>query len=287
MTTGSAPTPEPAESTAPAGETSFAERALGGAPNPLERIDHLFHHTSKRIWLGVVGIALLLAAGVLWTAVAKQAITARAPAVIVPPSGLFTAGELETGTVDSVRVRQNAIVRKGEQLALFHPAGADDLVSVRSPVAGRVVAVEVRPGDTSPGGSPMFLIAPLGVRSMAIALFPAAGATQLAVGQPVEVTVNGVSPARYGRAIGRVQEIEPVPVTTQRLKQLTGDASLAALAETVGPMREVRIRLTPADTPSGLAWTRGKGPAGQLPVRIRAVASITVSHRTLIGKAFR
>jgi O-methyltransferase domain len=26
----------------------FSERALSGAPNPLERIDHLFHHTSRR-----------------------------------------------------------------------------------------------------------------------------------------------------------------------------------------------------------------------------------------------
>jgi multidrug efflux pump subunit AcrA (membrane-fusion protein) len=268
------------------GERPFRDRALGGAPNPLERIDHLFHQTSKRIWLGTLGLALLLVAGVLWTVIAKQSITSEGPAVIVPPTGLFDAARLEAGTVASVLVREGEVVSRGQPLAKLQPAGATRTVDLRSPVAGRVLTVEVRAGDNSPAGTRMFRLAPLNVRPMAIALFPAATISQLAAGQDVAVQVNGVSPERYGRAIGRVAYIGPVPITDRRLEQLTGDPSFATVARTAGELREVRIRLERADTPSGLAWTHGQGPAGPLPVGVRAVAVVTISRETLISKAF-
>lgn len=273
------------ESPAAAGASPFRERALGGAPNPLEQIDHVFHHTARRTWLGVLGIALLLAAGLLWTAIAEQTITVDAPAVIVPPSGIFTAGELEAGTVTTVLVHQGEAVQKGQVLARFQPAGAATLQSLRSPVAGSVLAIEIRPGDVSTAGVPMFLVVPP-VAPMAIALVPAAQVSQLAVGQSAAITVNGVAPDRYGKAVGRVASIGSTPVTNERLQELTGDTSLVGLVQTLGPTREVRIALRSARTPSGLAWTGGPGPASRLPVSVRAVSSITVQHQTLIGKVF-
>jgi hypothetical protein len=280
---GSQPPSEHPES--PATETAlpFSERALTGAPNPLERIDHLFQHTSRRTWVGVLGFALLLAAGVIWTAVAKQTITADAPTVIVPPTGIYRAGELEAGTVTSVLVREGDAVRKGQPLARFQPAGAAVVQSVRSPVSGTVTAVETRQGDVSRSGAPMFLVAQR-MRPAAIAFVPSAEVSQLAVGQRVAVTVNGVPPDRYGKAIGRVAAIGPIPVSDQRLQQLTGDASLLGLTRSMGPTREIRVALVWADTPSGVAWTGGEGPASRLPLGVRAVSSITVRRETLIGK---
>jgi len=131
----------------------------------------------------------------------------------------------------------------------------------------------------------MFRIVPLS-RPMAIGLFPAAGISQLAVGQKASVTINGVSPERYGKAVGRVVSIGKIPVSDLRLRQLTGDVSLVGLVRQLGPLREVQIRLTPAHTPSGLAWTEGHGPAAPPPVGVRAVTSVTVKGETLIGKAF-
>jgi multidrug resistance efflux pump len=285
-TTGPSSTSGRQDPPSPESEASFRERALSGAPNPLERIDHLFHHTSRRIWLGVVGLAILLAAGVLWTAVAKQTITADAPAVIVPPSGVYTVGSPVGGAVSSLLVREGGAVRSGQPLALIRPGGSASAVGVRSPVSGRVLAVETRVGDASAPGTPMFVIVPLHMRAMAIALFPESSVAQLAVGQQVAVTVSGVSPERYGKAIGRVVAIEEVPVSEQRLKQLTGDFSLATFSRQAGGVREVRIRLTPAHTPSGLAWEGGRGPAGPLPVDSRALAAVTVSQQTLLSKAF-
>jgi hypothetical protein len=131
----------------------------------------------------------------------------------------------------------------------------------------------------------MFLIAPR-QPPMAIALVPATEVSQLAVGQPAAVTVYGVAPDRYGKAVGHIAAIGSIPITDERLQELTGDASLVGLVRTMGPTREVRIALTSARTPSGLQWTGGRGPASHLLVGVRAVSSITVQHQTLIGKVF-
>jgi multidrug efflux pump subunit AcrA (membrane-fusion protein) len=267
-------------------ETPFRERALGGTPNPLEHIDHLFHHTSRRIWLGILGVAILLGAGVVWSAVAKEVTTVQAPGVVVPREGLYRAGDFQAGVVVSVRVSEDDVVREGQELAVVEEPGSGREVSVPSPIPGRIVSVEVRAGDASQPGSPMFLIAPLQSELIAVGLFPAAGISQLSVGQEAAVAVNGVPPSLYGTAVGRVVSIGEIPVSDLRLVQLTGDTSLSALVAQLGPLREVGIELTPADTPSGIAWTRGKGPPAPLPVGVRAVSSVTIGRETLLSKAF-
>jgi multidrug efflux pump subunit AcrA (membrane-fusion protein) len=274
-------------SPSPTPERPFRDRALGGGANPLEHVDHLFRHTSRRIWLGVLGLALLLGAGVLWTAVADESITADASALIVPRQGIYTVGDLNVGVVTAVLVREGQVVHRGQPLARIQAADSGRVVGVPSSVARRILSVQVRAGDPSGAGSPMFLIAPLKARSMAIALVPASAVSQFRVGQKATVAVNGVAPDLYGRAIGRVASIGNIPDTDQRLRQLTGDSSLLGLVSQLGSVREVRIALTGAPTPSGVAWTGGAGPPAPIPVGSHAVVTITVARRRLIDKVFR
>jgi multidrug efflux pump subunit AcrA (membrane-fusion protein) len=266
-------------------ETSFQERALGDTPSPLEHIDHLFQHTSRRIWLGILGLVILLAAAVLWTAVATEEVIATAPAVLVPRAGLFVAGSSQGGVVTSVRVAPGAVVRRGQVLATVAHGGAGATAGVLSPIDGRVVEVNVRSGDPSPPGAQLFLIAPR-TPPLIVGLYPAAQVSQLAVGQPAEVAVNGVATDRYGSAVGKIVAISPIPVTSQRLTQLTGDSSLVGVISRLGPAREIDIALTPAPTPSGVKWTDGNGPPSRLPIGVRAVATVTVGRQTLLHKAF-
>jgi multidrug resistance efflux pump len=221
---------------------------------------------------------------VLWTAVAEQKIVVHASAVIAPQEGVYTAGEAQGGLVADVDVDEGEDVQRGQVLATVQvPEGTT--VTVTSPVAGRLLAVEVRPGDISAPGEPMFRIAPPG-ETLAIAFYPGADVSRLEVGQSVAVTVNGVAPDRFGRAIGRVDYIGPTPVSDQRLRQITGDSSLLGLVQQLGPLREVRIKLERADTPSGIAWTGGDGPTGPVAIGTLAVAEITVGRQTLLGRAF-
>jgi multidrug resistance efflux pump len=196
-----------------AADTSFHDRALGATLNPLEHIDRLFHHTSRRIWLGILGTAILIAAGVVWTAVAKQVQTVQANAVIVPRAGLFTVETAQVGQVSALPVRVGSDVSQGQPLVTLARPGAGRTNTVPSPVPGVVVSVDVRVGDIVQAGVPLFLIAPRGAAPMAIGLYPAAKIDQISVGQQAEVAVNGVDPSKYGFALSRVVAIGPIPVT--------------------------------------------------------------------------
>ena len=264
--------------------SDFRERALGGSPNPLDNIDHVFRHTARRTWLGVLGLTVLLGAGVLWTAVAQQKVTVLASAVMAPQVGVYTAGEAQPGLVTSVSVEEGEDVQEGQVLAEVQVAEGST-VRVTSPVSGRLLTVEVRPGDVAGGGAPMFRIAPPG-ELMAIAFYPAADVSRIELGQRVDVAVNGVAAGRFGRAVGRVDFIGSTPVSESRLRQITGDTSLLALVQRLGPVREVRITLQKADTPSGVAWDGGDGPAAPVSVGTFATAEITVGERTLLERAF-
>jgi hypothetical protein len=153
-------------------------------------------------------------------------------------------------------------------------------------VAGRIIAEDVRDGDSLTGAEAPFRIAPR-TAPVGIVLVPAASVSQLTLGMPATLTVNGVPRARYGEAQGRVSFISPIAVSATRLGQITGDTSLLGLPQQLGPLREVRITLRHAATSSGLAWTRGDGPAAPLPIGVRATATITIGRDRIISKAFR
>jgi multidrug resistance efflux pump len=266
-------------------EQSFRDRALGDDPNPLEHIDHLFRHTGRRLWVGVVGLALLLGAGVLWTVVTTQALTMTAPALVVPPEGVYAVGAGQPGLVTQVLVAEGDLVEKEEVLSVIDLADGG-VAQIRSPIRGRVVAADIRLGDTLTGADAVFRIAPDSPLD-GVALVPADQVSRIRVGMPATLAVNGVARTEYGVVAGRVSYISPIAVSTARLQQISGDDSLVGLTQQLGPLREVRITLDVADTPSGLAWTRGEGPAGTLPIGIRAQATVEVGRERIISKAFR
>ena len=266
-------------------DPSFRDRALGENPNPLEHIDHLFHHTARRLWVGVVGIAILLSAGVLWTVVATQSQTMTAPALVVPPEGIYAVNTGQPGVVSSLLVQQGQLVKTDQTLAVIEVADGTTVL-LRSPVRGRIVAQDVRLGDTVTGAESAFRIAPTS-DLVGVALVPADQVSRLRVGMPASLTVNGVARAEYGVVKGVVATISPIAVSTARLRQITGDDSLVNLPQQLGPLREVTITLDQADTPSGLEWTRGEGPAAALPIGVRAQATVEIGRERIITKAFR
>ena len=162
-------------------------------------------------------------------------------------------------------------VEQGEVLARIQVPETGASVQVRSPIDGRVLAVDVRAGEISTAGAPMFRIVPPG-DPIVIALYPAADVARLSVGDTVTVTVNGVAPDQFGRAVGRVESIGPIPASDNRLRQITGDTSLLGLVQRLGPVREIHIALERDDTPSGIAWDGGSGPPEPVSVGTRAVA---------------
>ena len=264
-------------------EPSFRDRALGGAANPLDNVDHLFRQTPSRLWSGLVGLIVVVAAVIVWTCLAQQSVIVRGEATVVPPEGFFVAGEGVTGLVTAVSVQAGQHVATGQPLATVKTASGR--VTIASPLTGAVVAVDVRVGDLTTGAG-VASLAQSGAAPTAVGLFAAAEVSSLAVGQAVEVGVNGFSSGRYGSVRARVAAVAEVPASATRLQQLTGNAGLASTLAQEGPLYEVTLALERADNPSGVAWTRGSGPAGPVPFGALAVASVTVERESLVRKAF-
>lgn len=260
---------------------SFAERALGAPPSPLDRIDRLFQQTPRRIWWGVAASVVLVAIGVVWTAVVDRVVTVQGAAVIVPPDGVFSVGSPHAGQIELVSVEVGDTVSEGARLAELRVADLDEVVPVLSPIDGTVLVVAGRGGEITAAGATLFVVA-ADQDVVAIGLFPADVISALEPGQGASVAINGLSPDRYGRVRARVRAIAETPAAPSRLAQLTGDPTLARALAEGGLVYEVIVELDRDESPSGLAWTRGDGPDQAIPVGALAEVSVVVERAPLI-----
>lgn len=274
--------PEPALVERP---SSFEERALRQGGNPLEHMDQLFRQTSRRTWLGVMAVGALLASAVVWSMIAHRVVTVDVQAFMLPRGGVYSVGELISGGVRAVAAGEGDAVTAGQRLATVDATGGAT-IDIVSPIDGVILSAEVRAGEFKAAGSPFFIVAPNGI-PVAIGLVPAGAVNAIAVGQDARIAVNGISSDRYGQIRGRVAFLGDVPLSAGRLKQLTGSSASASSLGAKGPLYEVVVELTSAETPSGLRWTQGRGPATAVRLGALALTSVTVDRQPLIKKAFR
>lgn len=275
--------PNPDEATVE--ELTFEQRAIGDVVNPLEQIDSVFRRTGSRLWLGVAGIFMLVAALVIWGFVAQRIVTTDTPVMLVPRSGLFPVGILETGVIVDVLVGEGDSVTAGQRLAtLANPAVGE--IQIVAPITGIVVAVDAVKGQVTGQGNSVFLLAPQGESTVAIGLVGPAQVNGLREGQKVTIAFPTVNQQSGGRLIGTLHHIGVTPVSSTRVAAVLGSGGLAAQVLQQGPVYEVQIELTPATTPSGYAWTVGAGPPIAPPITSIGIASIETSRQSIASQVF-
>lgn len=267
--------------TAPEPPATFEERALAATGNPLEEIDRVFRRTASRVWLGVVGIAALVAALVVWGVVAERVVTTQATTVLVPESGLYPVGRLESGLVIEIRVDEGDTVDRGAVLAVVQTPEAGP-IEVTAPIDGVVALVETAVGQPVGPGSTLFLLASTNDTVAGIAILGPGSLTSLAVGQEASIAVSSVNSQSYGRIRARVASIDDIPLSRARLESLLGDS--ADLFARQGPLYEATLTLeTDPTTPSGYAWTVAQGPPNRLPLGTLGTAHIVVDRQSLVA----
>jgi multidrug efflux pump subunit AcrA (membrane-fusion protein) len=272
--------------TEPARVATFEERALAEAGNPLEQLDAVFKRTTGQIWFGVLGLAALVLALVIWGVVAQRTVTVSAPVVFSPESGLYPVGELAGGLVVQMDLVEGDRVRAGDVMAVVSipEVGQAEVVA---PIDGVVVTVDTAEGRVNLQGNPMFLLAAADEEPVGLALVGAADLTAVAVGQEATVVIGSVNPQTFGSLRADVREIGAVPLSRARLGDILGDAAQAAAAVQGGPLYEVVLELrTDSSTPSGLAWTVGEGPPSLPPLGALGSAQIVVDRTSLAAQVF-
>lgn len=276
---------QPSSDTGEVKELTFEERAIGNVVNPLEQIDSVFRRTGHRMWLGVTGILLLVAALVVWGFVADRVVTVKEPIVLLPESGLFPVATLQTGVVGDVFVTEDQVVKVGDLLTTLSIPAVGEL-EITSPIDGTVVAVDAAKGQIAGPGNTLFLLAPEGETTMAIGLVGPANLASLKVGQEVTIFIPTVNPQRYGRMKGTLTFVGSTPATRSRISAVLGGDAQAVSVLQRGPTYEIRIEPMVGNTASGYSWTVGSGPPTRLPLATNGLALVEIARESIAQKVF-
>jgi HlyD family secretion protein len=144
--------------------------------------------------------------------------------------------------------------------------------AVTSPSAGRVTEVTTGVGSTLASGSPILSIETSGAGLKASVYIAIDSGKKVYPGMPVNVSPVTVRREEYGMLMGRVSQVSSFPSTPQGMLAVLQNQKLVEAFAGSGSPYEATIELTPARTPTGYAWTSGRGPRTDLtsgtPVRI-------------------
>lgn len=156
--------------------------------------------------------------------------------------------------------------------------------TVVAPIDGRVTEWKAAPGSRVAGGQPIVSIEG-GVTGTELILYlPPDQGKQVAVGMNVWVSPSTVKREEFGTLIGTVAEVSDFPSTPQAMMAvLQNDRLVQAFAPTGAPFASRVVLKRDPSTPSGYAWSNGKGPAMMLSSGTVAEGDVTVETRKPIS----
>ena len=249
----------------------------------------------------------------------KEDVIARYSPLWVGAQDLYLRNRADIATIDGQRAQLRAQIAelnaraaelRSQRAALEAQQLAQD---VFSPAAGRILDLAVEPGQAVLPGQRLGSLALAGERDdrLAVVLFTSADATQMAIGEELELDPKvlsrdsyGGAEQRWGTVRGTLLRLSPASVDLEDVAAQVGGKEEAAnlmararqqsfgeggdltsqLPDRAGaPVVLGVVRLEAAATPSGLAWSRGAGPQRALPPRTPLEVSAEVERRSLLS----
>jgi hypothetical protein len=255
----------------------FRHKALQkmSSPDPLDR---LLKITLPRRWVGLTGLLLVVAAVVVWSAIASVPTTLNGPGFLLPQGGLREVQAPSSGTVQSLSVGiGDHVVAQQTIGSVVGPDGKS--VEVKSPETGVVTEADSVKGAYVSGGDRLALVQPVGFPLVEYAYVSTDVAAGLRPGTPVHVVFGAGIGLGFGYATGTVESVSQFPATAERLDFILQDSSTVDSVRKLGATNEVVIAMDQsALNPSGLVWGSGSGPPGVLPAGLPAKVTFIVGQ---------
>lgn len=266
-------------------DSVYRKTALDRLSSP-DQLDLLMQIISPRGWLTLVGIGLLMVAGLVWSLVGTVPIEISGEGVLMRQGGVATLAAGIDGQVDAVHVRLGDVVDSGAELALVHerlpspaktpPSGteagtrarADAPVTVANrllaPFPARVLEVLVSRGDSVAASAPLLTLEPIEEELIAVLFLPTSAISRLRSGQPVRVVPRFAGEMEQGALSGRVKRVVPLPATTRMIERVIGDDALAERLARGGSTIQVEVELaSPPLVASSGVRTHGRIRVGE------------------------
>jgi HlyD family secretion protein len=152
-----------------------------------------------------------------------------------------------------------------------------------SPHAGRVTEVKASPGTVVASGQPILSIETAG-KGMALALYlPPEHGKKVTPGMEVRIEPATVKKEEFGTVLGRIVEVSEFPMTADGMLAELHNPLLVGNFSARGAPYRARVALAAAaDTPTGYAWSQGRGPETPLSTGTIARAEITIRRQAPI-----
>ncbi len=258
------------------------------AAEPADLVAAALPVTTRRAWLLLAAIALVIVAGLVWTIFGRAPETITGRAMIVPTGGFVDVGTDLAGTVSDVLVDPGQSVRAGTPVAtLLTESGTT--VKLLASVDGVIATIVAKQGGITDPGSPILTIDPDAGGNIAVAFLPAEQGARVRTGMPALVALASLPQSQYGYITGTVTAVSQLPVTSDRVMLLVGgNEQLPTYFMSAGLVVEVTVALdVDAATPTGYAWTIGDGPDTQVTTGTLADVAVVLSDASPFARIAR
>ena len=306
------------------GNEIFSKEALNKMRSP-EKLDLAMSITTPIGWMGLIAVAAMVFAIVIWSVFGSFTVKADGMGMIMDSSGISKVYALSGGTVDEIYVHSGEKVEKGELIAHVNMAQEDAAtrmaqyapelaVSSReaatrvhefdsrryqkesaeyiySPYDGTVDEILVGEGSIVSNGMPLIHVRIDGGREnfKGVLYIPVDKGKRVEKGQTIQLAPNGVDVSQTGSLLGTVRSVSQYPVTTQYMQRVLGNEQLAQwiISSQQSSVMEVNFDLVrDPGSESGYLWTSSVGEHKPITAGSFCTGSIIIERQPPIEKVF-
>ena len=302
----------------------FSQEALDKMRSP-EKLDTVLPITAPISWMGLIAVAVMLFAVVLWSIFGAFTVKADGLGLIMDPSGVVNVTSLSGGKLDKLYIHEGDKVEKGERIAHIEQAqesaatrmaqygpelatsGRDAMNRVQeydmrrsqknaseyiySSYDGIVDEILVEEGSIVGNGIPICTLRLSGGRKdlKGVLYVPVEKGKRIQTGMTIQLAPNGVDVSQSGSLLGTVRSVSQYPVTMQAMQKRLGNDQLAQwiIQAQQSAVMEVTFDLVKDEnSESGYLWTSSVGTHKPVTAGSFCKGSIIIERKPPIEKVF-
>lgn len=238
------------------GRSVFREGALAKMAG-LDDLDKLMRVTSPGAWLSLLALVLILVVLLIWGVVGSLTRTATGQGILIREGGIIMVESPIAGRIEHLDLTEGAHITKGAELARI--VSVDGKVqTLRAEHDGTVLEVTARQGMEV---APQTALARLEPNTPLVALVyvPASETKSIRGGMEAHLLPVPLRPEEFGYLRGSVLSVARYPTSSQRVRLVLQNETLANQMTAAGPVVEVQVALL-RDSDGNLLWTGAKRP---------------------------
>lgn len=250
-----------------------------------EQLDRMITVSSPMSWAALVGIALAIAAVIVWAFMGTLPETVDGSGVIVSSENVCTEFSNCSGTVERLYITAGADFSEGDKIAGIKTASGE-IKTVLASSSGKAFLPLKKAGDQVFSGTEIARYTPDNAAQTAVCYIPSAKAQRLRKG--MRVLIYPISAEEFGHLEATVRFVGEYPAETENMKFVFGSGNSASEQFTQnGPVTAVVCELkNDSSTKSGYCWSNEKGKEQTLTNGTFVSAKIVTDEQAPITKLF-